>query len=870
MSLVSQNRAFAFSDFIFLAVSILAGIWFFLSYSTQDPRSAMRGDLDSDSITLKAAEVLNKLGYTTGDLKTSADFEVDRILLDSLQYALGRPASIEHLKDSTDKQVFPYYWQVLFYRPDETGTGRFGGNDSDNRLGVRLSDKGEWIALFNGDNKLPSDKLQRRALQYAFQEDSSRDLWKSVPDSAWDGVLSFDVENGYDVTSQNQPEIEKDESKAHVFSLAELNRLGKYYIQRSSWRPDIFELSNVQVKALGKTRGAELNYQSVEPQFGQQVNLTLTVVPTGALINLDMSYNLPSQSRGPAETWELVKIIIILIFAIFVFITFFLRMRARVVDTKSALVVSIVGGFLISVAVFLHDMEFINLFDGGIDWSEFLEIALKMGIFGAFGSIGFFALASIGDSITRQHWQKKLVCYDYLRQGMLFNRPLGEALLRSVVLMFIMAGLWSLLLWVFPGLYFDLNQTFLVYESVWPPLYLLLNNAWYSLMIILSIFLVLGSQIYARTKNRWVCSIFTVFAVALIAPMQLSFGPVTEQMAVMGIFGLVMTLIYLKWDFLTLLFSHYLFISFILVSTGWIVPSSPDLYVFITFAIILLFIIGWAIFSIIKGKEEQSLPSYVPEYVEELAQEERIKQELQIAREVQQSFLPVRTPDIKDLDIAALCQPAHETGGDYYDFIQLDDHRVALTIGDVSGKGIQAAFYMTFTKGILHALCREIDSPAELLKKANRLFCDNAGKGTFISLVYGIIDLEKKTFTFARAGHNPILHLDARKGELNELQPKGLGLGLTREISFDENIKEVQLSLADGDLLVLYTDGIVEALNEAHQFYGDRRLSRLLTSQKTNTSKEILDVLSNDVSTFIGSAKQHDDMTIMVIKMNSH
>lgn len=870
MSLVNQNRAFAFSDFIFLSVGILAGIWFFLSYSTQDPRSAMRADIDTDAVTLKAAEVLNNLGYSTGDLNTSADFEVDRILLDSLQYALGRPVSIVQLKDATDKQVFPYYWQVTFSRSDETGTSELGEYDNDTRMVVRLNDKGQWIALYNLNNNLPVQQLQRRALQYAFQEDSTRDLWKSVPDSAWDGVLSFDVENGYDVSKQNESEVENDESKAHVFSFAELNRLGKYYIQRSSWNPEIFELANVQVKALDKIRGAELNYKNLEPQFGQQVNLTLTVVPTGALINLEMSYNLPSQGVGPSETWELVQIIIILIFAIFVFITFFLRMRARVVDTKSALVVSIIGGLMISVAVFLHDMEFISLFDGGIDWSEFLEIALKMGIYGAFGSIGFFAIASIGDSITRQHWQKKLACYDYLRQGMLFNRPVGEVLLRSVVIMFILAGFWSLLLWVFPGLYFNLDQTFLVYESVWPPLYLLLNNAWYSLMIILSIFLVLGSQVYARTKNRLISGLFTVFAVALIAPLPLSFGPITEQLIVMGIFGLAMTLIYLKWDFLTLLFSHYLFIIFILVSTGWIIPSSPDLYIFVTFVIFLLFITGWAVFSIVKGKEEQSLPNYVPEYVEELAQEERIKQELQIAREVQQSFLPSRTPEIIGLDIAAICQPAHETGGDYYDFIQLDDHRVALTIGDVSGKGIQAAFYMTFTKGMLHALCREIESPAELLKKANRLFCDNAGKGTFISLVYGIIDLKKNTFTFARAGHNPILHLNAKNGKLNELQPKGLGLGLTREISFDENIKEVQLSLSDGDLLVLYTDGIVEALNEAHQFYGDRRLSKQLLSHKSKSSKDILDVLSNDVSTFIGSAKQHDDMTIMVIKMNSH
>jgi serine phosphatase RsbU (regulator of sigma subunit) len=290
--------------------------------------------------------------------------------------------------------------------------------------------------------------------------------------------------------------------------------------------------------------------------------------------------------------------------------------------------------------------------------------------------------------------------------------------------------------------------------------------------------------------------------------------------------------------------------------------------VFIAFLLFLLLIIGWAIFSIVKGKEKQALPEYVPEYVEELAQEQRIKQELQIARQVQQSFLPAQKPDMKGLDIAAICQPAYETGGDYYDFIQLDDHRVAVAIGDVSGKSIQAAFYMTFVKGILHSLCRETDSPQDLLKKANRLFFDNARKGTFISLIYGIIDLEEQTFVFARAGHNPILYMKHKTGEVKQLQPNGLGIGLTREIAFDKNIKEVKLNLAEGDFLVLYTDGIIEALNEAHKFYGDNRLTKLLKDQKENSSQEILDHITKDVTRFIGTAKQHDDMTVMVIKMN--
>ena len=856
MSLIDQNRAFNLRDFLFLGAGILAAAWFFLSYPSQDPRSAMNSSVSEESATLKSAELLNSFGYSTGELSTLVDFETHSGLLVDLQKEMGRPDAIRSLRDSTGNQVFPFYWQVLFYTLEDSESFNLAGIDDENLIEIRLDNKGRWIALHNEGDKLPGKLLNREALQYAFREDGTREFWQSVPDSAWDGVLSFDVEEGYDPSVLGEPEAEKIEEDAHEFSLHELNRLGEFYLNRSAWNPEQLQLNDVQIRTLNGISGAVLSKPAAY------------LIPTGSVINLEADYNASEQQVSAPEIIQLVTLSAVFIFAIVVLFTFFFRIRARAVDTKSSLVISILGGLVIPIVIFLQNLETFNLFDGGVAWFELLGVALQMGFFGAVGSIAFFVLASIGDSVTRQHWQKKLVCYDYLRQGMLFNRPVGETLLRSVVLMFILSGFWSALLWLFPNFYFNLDQTFLVYEAAWAPLYLLLNNAWFSLIFILSIFLVAGSLVYSRIKNHWFFALFTAAVFALVVPLPFYYGPVLEQFIVLGLVGLSMVLIYLKWDFLTLLFTHYFFINILLVSSGWIVGSSPDLYVFISFIIFLLLIIGWAVFSIVKGKDEQALPEYVPEYVEELAQEQRIKQELQIARQVQQSFLPAQKPDVKGLDIAAICQPAYETGGDYYDFIQLDDHRIAVTIGDVSGKSIQAAFYMTFVKGILHSLCRETDSPGELLKKANRLFFDNAGKGTFISLVYGIIDLEERTFVFARAGHNPILFMKGRTGEIKELKPNGLGIGLTREVAFDNNIREIKLNLADEDLLVLYTDGIVEALNEKHNFYGDERLRELLKNQNYKTSQQILDMISDDVVKFIGSSKQHDDMTIMVIKMN--
>src|SRR6056297_1982075 len=209
MSLIKQNRAFELWDFLFIGLGIVSAAWFFLSYPSQDPRSIMESGINEDSATLRAAEVLNKLGYSTGNSSTRADYQVEVSLLDSLQQKLGRPESIRTLKKSEDEQVFPFNWNVLFYPSTATDEFNWGGIDEEEHLTVRLDDKGRWIELLNATDNMPSEPLNRNALQYAFKEDSTKELWRSIPDSAWQGVLSFDVENGYDASLQNEPETEK-------------------------------------------------------------------------------------------------------------------------------------------------------------------------------------------------------------------------------------------------------------------------------------------------------------------------------------------------------------------------------------------------------------------------------------------------------------------------------------------------------------------------------------------------------------------------------------------------------------------------------------------------------------------------------------
>jgi hypothetical protein len=875
----------SFRDFILIGAGILAAVWFFTGYPSQDPRSMIQLPAESEiNVELKAAERLSELGYSISEYSTVLTFEDNHRLLDSLQKSLGRSTAIRRLNAQTDPDnIKPYFWQLRFSGPPldsrqiESGTTDDVDPDEDVLLTVRVDTEGQIFELHNNSELLPVRPVERSVLQKVLvdtTDSATATLLASVSDSLLRHVLYFDIPRsvagaGYrhDASENLTPEHLK-QGLPYRLSVDEMTQLATHYLEEFGWNTKAFSVDTVTAQRLKALNTALVRFETQEPILGQRLAITARVTPTGDLIELKSHYDSSTNSLGSWENiWNIFRGALVFFFALASIIIFFFRIRARAIDTKSALVVAILAGLIVSACRLLEEINGIKPFSGSAQGMEVVFLAMMIGIVGAFSSVAFFVLFSIGDSITRQYWNEKLQSFDYLRQGLVFNKPIGYLVLRSLILALILTGVWTSALWLLPELYIRFEFVFLSYAVSWPPLFLLLKTGWFSFCMIVIAFLIVGNQVYAQTRNRILAGIAASVACGIVIPVVYDFGPPLEEFTLGLILGGALTLIYLRWDFLTVLLSHFLFLGFLGSSSGWIISGSPDTYVFVLFLFFVAFLCTGATLAMLKGRDERGLTRYVPEYVEELAHEERIRQELQIAREVQQSFLPVRMPKIQGLDVAAFCRPAYETGGDYFDFIQLDEHCVAVAIGDVSGKGIQAAFYMTFTKGILHSLCRETDSPAELLIKANRLFCDNARKGTFISLVYGIIDLQKRTFTFARAGHNPVIRMNAKLGEVEELQPVGLGLGLTKDAPFSDNIREIRLDLCTDDILVLYTDGIVEALNEAREFYGNKRLVSLLKRHKKHSSSEILNAIFENVSTFVGKAKQHDDMTTMVIRL---
>ncbi len=252
----------------------------------------------------------------------------------------------------------------------------------------------------------------------------------------------------------------------------------------------------------------------------------------------------------------------------------------------------------------------------------------------------------------------------------------------------------------------------------------------------------------------------------------------------------------------------------------------------------------------------------------EQADKERLEEELRIARQIQMSLLPgeglVSVPGVR---IAALCLPAAEVGGDYYDLLPLGPTKMGVLVADVSGKGTSAALYMAELKGLVLSLSRIYDSPARLLSEANRILSTNMDSRSFVTMTYAVVDTAERRMRYARAGHNPLIHLSARTGRSAILAPAGLGLGLDPGERFEAILQESEVALEPGDFFLFFTDGLSEAMNTDSELFGEGRLRRILEESHGLGSEELRERILEEVRGFVGDALPHDDMTLVVLKV---
>ena len=242
----------------------------------------------------------------------------------------------------------------------------------------------------------------------------------------------------------------------------------------------------------------------------------------------------------------------------------------------------------------------------------------------------------------------------------------------------------------------------------------------------------------------------------------------------------------------------------------------------------------------------------------------RVERDLEIARQIQSSFLPSVPPELPGAAVACRCVPAAHVGGDYYDFFTRSGNTLDIVVADVSGHSVGAALVMAETRSVLQAVVRAAEPPGEILATLNNLLYEDLTRAElFITLFYLHYDPVSRTVVYANAGHNPPLVLRDGIPACTELDADGLILGVKKAVSFEEKVFELQ----QGDILVLYTDGITEAQNEKGELFGTRRLCEATAMNRTKPPGEIIDAVLDDVRGFSGSASLEDDISLVVIQV---
>ncbi len=240
----------------------------------------------------------------------------------------------------------------------------------------------------------------------------------------------------------------------------------------------------------------------------------------------------------------------------------------------------------------------------------------------------------------------------------------------------------------------------------------------------------------------------------------------------------------------------------------------------------------------------------------------RMERELSMARRVQSGLIPEAIPELKGWQFAASWLPAREVAGDFYDFIPTDDERMGLVIADVTDKGMGAALFMALTRSMVRASLEMADSPAEAITKANRLVCANSSSAMPVTLFYGLIGPEDGGIVYVNAGHNPPLIYRSASKSFEELSRTGILLGVDESLVLEQGTAELE----PDDFLIMYTDGVPDALNSAEESFGEDRMRESILDAVSGSAQDMSLSLLQALQKFIGDALPFDDITLLVAK----
>jgi serine phosphatase RsbU (regulator of sigma subunit) len=903
-------------DTFLLPLGLLGWLGFFLFL----PSVALDGAADFSApeaaLVESATRFLIDQGYDGDGLVWDVHPRRAPVLLDSLQMQLGRREAMRRLREPDGLPAF--HWFVRGYEPAPSETSNQGIvlGEPDQPEGVQSfelrMDREARVRWFHGQ---VSDRLFQavnRATLFKALPDTGRtarivELLKQWPDSTLLGALLFQIGDSLgpgggpppsDGPDRRPPQRSEGprfaplrEADAVRIARTHLEALlpGEYgfVLDTLYTAPDGVDALPLPAH-IGRSRGIAFTYEpdraaavalfsGTDPGTGLPLRTRLAFTAGGLLLYAQPDYApvIPSdEDEGFFDdglSADMVSILLFIVLAVFVIVLFFRRLSARLIDVKSALQDALMGGIFLALVVGLSmGKELMENNDSilalVVIWTISTVLAASIGAFLT------FIVSSATDAHARMTWPQKLLSLTFARNFNFFNVHSGLSLLRGIlaagVILGAVVGMLALLgnapLMLEGDDYAYPNESLLSSTGFFIGL-----RGWLTQLLLLTVLLGVGPELTRRFASSRTVYLLLGALLTLVNLSPVSLWPTGLTFVLSAVVAVAVTTAFWQYDFLTSFVALMMFGLMWDTAPGWLPAGIPAFAESVGAWLAPVGALVLGLVGLLSGRSGAPEEAYRPAYLRELAQQERLRGELETAHRVQASFLPTRMPRIAGADIAALCLPAQEVGGDYYDFISIDDHRLAVVIGDVSGKGIQAAFYMTLTKGFLRALCREVESPATVLSRVNILFCENAPRGMFISMIYGILDTRACTFTFVRAGHDPVIARRKSERDAEYVRPGGMAIGLVAGAAFDEAIHETVIHLRDGDVLAFYTDGCTDALNAERQPFGSDRMLAAVAETPDGSASDILAGIVAQINGFAGATSRPDDLTVVVLRIGS-
>lgn len=527
------------------------------------------------------------------------------------------------------------------------------------------------------------------------------------------------------------------------------------------------------------------------------------------------------------------------------------------------LVVNTLGGFA--------DTRLANFRIGGVALSPQIETILVWIFFGLINLLlaGVLYLAwTTGLALAIELPARKSFSVELLLKGQLFTKPVAT----SVAAGLLAGGLFCVTPYLVAatGLFSDIRVSTQKAESSFTarvPALAAFTNGHQVLLFLVFAFAAPLLCVYVR---RALLARISVFVVALFILMGAEFvaGSSAGLIVTSLLLALIITAVYFRFDLLAVLLMTWGAQAAVgaaaMMAQGTASLRLSGWYTLLSLAALLVAaLVGIGKFREV-GEQESAI---APQLLVSRDEHERLKAEFDVARRAQQQMLPDAPPDVPGLEIAAVCQPSKEVGGDLYDFLRLPDGRVGIVVADVSGKGVPASLYMTLTKGLLNSVSEEQTDPGAILREVNRHLYEVCRRKVFVTLFLGIIDPNSRTLSFARAGHNPTVLWRAAEGKATLLKSAGMGLGLNGGKIFDQTLQVETLRLAPNDKLFFYSDGITEAMNSKNEEYGEERLLTIAAAAHSLRAPEAREAVMSDVRRFLGASAPQDDQTLVVVQV---